>query len=78
MVIIKRMEFMNDFKGVAVRASGGREERMSVLQEEVDQFWGTLSLGEMAEMLTIRNDYIVNFIVQQLLQPCIQTRKVIH
>ena len=44
MVIIKRMEFMNDFKGVAVRASGGREERMSVLQEEVDQFWGTLSL----------------------------------
>lgn len=51
---------------------------MSIFQEELDQFWDTLSLQEMGEILTIKNEYIVNFIVQQLLQPYINTRKIIY
>jgi hypothetical protein len=42
----------------------------------LDEFWSGKTLVEMSDILSISNDYIVNFIVSQLLPHYLTTKKI--
>lgn len=72
-------EYINEFKSIIFPDRRSLNAlRLAIDEDEVERFWERRTLTQMEHILSITNDYILNFIVSQLLQPYLNSRKVIY
>lgn len=73
------MQYINDFKRlIFTNQSDLQRRRLCITNDDLDSHWTSMTLSEMARTFTVADDYITSFVISQLLQPYLSTRKVTH
>lgn len=70
------MDFINDFKRAVLVPRPVC--RLSVQKEQLQTYWETRTPTEMQHTLTLRDPYILNFLVSDLLQAALSSRRLTH
>jgi hypothetical protein len=70
------MEHINDFKRAVFPHANPQRRRLAISQQQLDTYFSNLTLAEMSSILTIADPHILNFLVAELLQHALATRKV--